>query len=132
MFCSKCGKEIHDEAVVCVHCGCLVEGSDNPFSGQKSWVVAYLLAWFLGAFGIHRFYTGHIATGIVQMLTLGGCFIWALIDFITLSFNNFKDNDNKSLTGYIKPLGVAGFCLCVFGTLFYLLIFIISFLLEAL
>jgi len=22
MFCSKCGKEIHDEAVVCVHCGC--------------------------------------------------------------------------------------------------------------
>lgn len=22
MFCSKCGKEIDDEAVVCVHCGC--------------------------------------------------------------------------------------------------------------
>ena len=22
MFCSKCGKEINDEAVVCVHCGC--------------------------------------------------------------------------------------------------------------
>lgn len=21
-FCSKCGKEINDEAVVCVHCGC--------------------------------------------------------------------------------------------------------------
>ena len=25
MFCSKCGKEINDEAVVCVHCGCAVE-----------------------------------------------------------------------------------------------------------
>ena len=24
MFCSKCGKEIHDEAVVCIHCGCEV------------------------------------------------------------------------------------------------------------
>ena len=23
-FCSKCGKEIMDEAVVCVHCGCSV------------------------------------------------------------------------------------------------------------
>ncbi len=22
MFCSKCGKEIDNEAVVCVHCGC--------------------------------------------------------------------------------------------------------------
>ena len=25
MFCSKCGKEINDEAVVCVHCGCATE-----------------------------------------------------------------------------------------------------------
>ena len=25
MFCKKCGKEILDEAVVCVHCGCSVE-----------------------------------------------------------------------------------------------------------
>ncbi|WP_367258772.1 zinc-ribbon domain-containing protein [Ruminococcus sp.] len=23
-FCSKCGKEIDDEAVMCVHCGCPV------------------------------------------------------------------------------------------------------------
>ena len=23
-FCSKCGKQIHDEAVVCVNCGCSV------------------------------------------------------------------------------------------------------------
>lgn len=25
MFCTKCGKEINDEAVVCVHCGCAIE-----------------------------------------------------------------------------------------------------------
>lgn len=25
MFCRKCGKEILDEAVICVHCGCSVE-----------------------------------------------------------------------------------------------------------
>ena len=25
MFCSKCGKEIHDAAVICVGCGCSVE-----------------------------------------------------------------------------------------------------------
>ncbi len=26
MYCSKCGKEIMDEAVVCVGCGCAVQG----------------------------------------------------------------------------------------------------------
>ena len=26
MFCSKCGKEVNDEAVVCVNCGCAIEG----------------------------------------------------------------------------------------------------------
>ena len=25
MFCSKCGKEINDDAVVCIHCGCGTE-----------------------------------------------------------------------------------------------------------
>ena len=25
MFCSHCGKEIHNEAVFCVHCGCSVK-----------------------------------------------------------------------------------------------------------
>ena len=24
MYCAKCGKEINDEAVVCIHCGCAV------------------------------------------------------------------------------------------------------------
>ncbi len=29
MFCQKCGKEIHDEAVICVHCGSSVVGNSN-------------------------------------------------------------------------------------------------------
>ncbi len=29
-YCSKCGKEIHDEAVICVHCGCAVESAAAP------------------------------------------------------------------------------------------------------
>ena len=28
-FCSKCGSEINDDAVVCVHCGCSVEAPDS-------------------------------------------------------------------------------------------------------
>ena len=29
MFCTKCGKEIADEAVVCTNCGCAVNGGKN-------------------------------------------------------------------------------------------------------
>ena len=29
MFCSKCGKEIDDSAVVCVHCGCATENMNK-------------------------------------------------------------------------------------------------------
>ena len=30
MFCSKCGKEIDDEAVVCPNCGCATEKMNQP------------------------------------------------------------------------------------------------------
>ena len=39
MFCEKCGKEVLDEAVVCVHCGCSLKSSsvsdinNEPLSG---------------------------------------------------------------------------------------------------
>ena len=29
MFCRNCGKEINDQAVVCVHCGCSVQANAN-------------------------------------------------------------------------------------------------------
>ena len=28
-FCSNCGKEVSDQAVVCPHCGCAVQGGDS-------------------------------------------------------------------------------------------------------
>jgi TM2 domain-containing membrane protein YozV len=57
----------------------------------KDWLTALLLCFFLGIFGIHRFYTGHTTIGVVQLLTLGGCGIWALVDFILIIVGSFKD-----------------------------------------
>ena len=34
-FCSKCGKEIMDEAVICVHCGCATGKIDSPLTNEE-------------------------------------------------------------------------------------------------
>jgi len=63
----------------------------------KDWLITLLLAIFLGGLGIHRFYTGHTVIGIVQLLTAGGCGIWALIDIITIATGSFKDANGNAL-----------------------------------
>lgn len=73
--------------------------------GNKSYTATLLLAFFLGGFGIHRFYTGYIGIGIIQLITAGGCGIWTLIDFINLCFGNFKDADGNLLADYNPALG---------------------------
>lgn len=100
-FCQSCGAEVNDKAVVCVKCGVAVNNAristqTGPVS-DKEWLVALLLAFFLGVFGVHRFYTGHIGIGIIQLLTLGGCGIWALIDFILIAVGSYTDNEGRQL-----------------------------------
>ncbi|MCK5498694.1 MAG: TM2 domain-containing protein, partial [Gammaproteobacteria bacterium] len=51
---------------------------------DKKILPAFLLCFFLGMFGAHRFYVGKIGTGIAQILTLGGRGFWALYDFIMI------------------------------------------------
>ena len=91
-YCSKCGAEIHDEAVVCPKCGCQVDGASITKS-EKTWIATFLLCFFLGGIGAHRFYVGRTGSAIVMLLTLGGLGIWTLIDLIVILCGNFKDKD---------------------------------------
>jgi TM2 domain-containing membrane protein YozV len=78
------------------------QGQPFPIPGTKSWLTAFLLCWFLGTFGAHRFYTGKIGTGILQLITFGGFGIWYLIDYIILLVGSFKDSNGQLL--YRKPI----------------------------
>ncbi len=52
---------------------------------QKSQGVALLLWLFLGGFAAHRWYLGSpIGWNILYILTLGGLFVWAVIDLIDI------------------------------------------------
>ncbi|HZR39612.1 MAG TPA: NINE protein [Ktedonobacteraceae bacterium] len=64
---------------------------------QKSWLTTALLCHFLGYLGVHRFYAGRIASGILQLLTFGGFGIWVLIDIILIVTGEFKDKYGRPL-----------------------------------
>jgi TM2 domain-containing membrane protein YozV len=69
----------------------------SPTTGQKSWVAALLLCFFLGFLGVHRFYVGKVGTGILQILTFGGFGIWVLIDFVMILVGGFTDKQGQKL-----------------------------------
>ncbi|MCM1165817.1 MAG: NINE protein [Lachnospiraceae bacterium] len=106
-FCKFCGQRILSEAVICTHCGRQVEqlqgaqqlpqqiiinntnannNVNQAVSGGKKkekWV-AFILCFFFGTLGVHRFYEGKIGTGILWLFT-GGLFgIGWLVDLIII------------------------------------------------
>lgn len=63
--------------------------------GSKSQLVALILVILVGVLGIHRFYLGYTGIGIIQLLTGGGCGIWALIDLIRICTGDLTPKDGS-------------------------------------
>lgn len=101
MYCPKCGAPHEDGASFCPKCGQPLNATNQsytpPVKNDERWLIALLLCAFGGVLGLHRFYTRNIATGILMLLTGGGCGIWYIVDLIMLACNTYKDGDGNYL-----------------------------------
>lgn len=79
--CPFCGEDILGEAKKCKHCGEWLEEGHQPVKNSKSKMIAFLLAWFLGGFGAHKFYLGKGGQGVLYLL-----FCWTLIPSLVAFF----------------------------------------------
>lgn len=116
MYCSKCGKEIDNDAIICPLCGVATQNFNTVKNSQPQVVInntntntninknsnvntgievgrkvknkwiAILLCIFLGCFGAHKFYEGKNGMGILYLFTMGILGIGVIIDFIVLLF----------------------------------------------
>lgn len=76
-----------------------VDEFGNPIATQSR-LAAALLCWFLGVFGVHRFYVGKIGTGLLMLVTLGGLGIWTLVDFILILVGSFSNKEGLRLRNW--------------------------------
>lgn len=63
----------------------------------RKWRTALLLSIFLGFYGADRFYLGDILKGILKFFTMGGFFVWWLIDIIRIATNTLRDVNGMRL-----------------------------------
>lgn len=105
MFCTKCGKEVSNEAKFCPYCGTNLQENFNMNmpkinSQGRNNIIAGLLNILL-PFGTGRFYAGYMTIGAVQLivslLTLGIGSLWSVIDGILILTNN------PNVDGYGNP-----------------------------
>ncbi len=64
-------------------------------ASDRSRGLALGLAVVGGVFGLHRFYTGRVASGVWMCLTLGGLGIWYLYDVIVIAAGEFEDGEGR-------------------------------------
>ena len=85
---------------------------------SKSRLVTVLLTFFLGIFGVHRFYIGRIRTaivmlilsilylttarlwGLIMLIPIAVAGLWALIDFILVISGRMKDREGKVIKNW--------------------------------
>lgn len=90
-YCHACGTQIYVHSEICPKCG--VQQTRPPREKERSRVTAALLAIFLGGLGIHKFYLGNIAGGLIYLFFCW-TFVPSIVGFIEgIMFLSMSDSD---------------------------------------
>lgn len=76
----------------------IIRWNYEPSASSKRLLPAFLLNTFVGVLGIHRFYVGKIGTGLLQLVTLGGFGLWAIVDHFLLAWGAFTDKTGNRVS----------------------------------
>lgn len=113
MICMKCGRENQNGAAYCNGCGAPLPQPNTPpvynaqpmynaqpgypaqypypISPMNRWI-AFILCFFVGGLGVHRFYVNKIGTGVLYLFTAGLFGIGWLVDLIMIACGSFTDS----------------------------------------
>ena len=71
--------------------------NSSTTTSTSDWLTLFLLTFFVGVLGVHRFYVGKIGTGFLMLLTLGGLGVWFLVDLILVVTGQFTNKDGEKI-----------------------------------
>ena len=72
--------------------------SSTSSTTSTDWLTLFLLTFFVGVLGVHRFYTGKIGTGFLMLITIGGFGIWFLVDLILVVTGQFTNKEGQKIS----------------------------------
>ena len=71
--------------------------NSSTTTSTTDWLTLFLLTFFVGVLGVHRFYVGKIGTGFLMLLTLGGLGVWFLVDLILVVTGQFTNKGGEKI-----------------------------------
>ena len=76
------------------------DDAQEPEVSKRSRGVAFLLSFFGGVFGLHRFYVDKPRTAIAMLFTFGGIGVWYLYDLVLIAAGEFRDSEDLPLRNW--------------------------------
>lgn len=110
LFCPQCGEAMDSDQRYCTNCGWDAEAPEKeppaapPESprdlgpaSNKNRLTALLLCALIGWLGLHRFYIGRPASGLVWLFTLGFLGVGVIYDAVMLATGELVDGEGKRI-----------------------------------